>query len=330
MPNPIKNSATYVTGTVKSQSWAIGMDSTVAYGPTGSTGFWTGITPPAGGYTLYVNKASQGPSITVPNNDAQLIDQCKRIGGTNINTVTDALSWFSTNGVLCANRDYPDIPTSGLAMIFDPGYTGSYPRTGTELYDMSTNGINGTLTNGPTYSTSGGGSIVLDGSNDWITCGTSGRGIDLGDKTLMAWIKPAALTNAGIIDKDFDTSPGVYGGWGLWLQSNGKLWFWNHSNKDLLDTGPATVSTTAWTHVAVTWTVSNKTANFYINGALNSTKNNSTISELSSGTSPLAIGATRGGVFNLNGSVGQALGWTRALSAAEILRCYNSTSARYA
>ena len=48
-------------------------ESTVAYGPTSSTGLYNSIIPPEGGYTLYLNKASDGPSIYVFNNNQELI-----------------------------------------------------------------------------------------------------------------------------------------------------------------------------------------------------------------------------------------------------------------
>ena len=43
------------------------------YGPTSTTDFWNGVTPPVGGYTIYVDKASQGPSIHVASDDNQCI-----------------------------------------------------------------------------------------------------------------------------------------------------------------------------------------------------------------------------------------------------------------
>lgn len=53
-----------------------------------------------------------------------------------------------------------------LLLWLDAEQPGSYPETGTTWTDLSGNGNNGTLTNGPTYSS---GSIVFDGVNDFIT-----------------------------------------------------------------------------------------------------------------------------------------------------------------
>ena len=50
---------------------------------------------------------------------------------------------------------------SGAAVIFDFGNGLSYPGTGSLVYDISGNGITGSLTNTPTYSTLNGGVITL-------------------------------------------------------------------------------------------------------------------------------------------------------------------------
>ena len=62
----------------------------------------------------------------------------------------------------------PRIITDGLVLCLDAGNTKSYPGSGTTWTDLSGNGNNGTLTNGPTYSSDNGGSIVFDGSNDYV------------------------------------------------------------------------------------------------------------------------------------------------------------------
>ena len=60
----------------------------------------------------------------------------------------------------------PRVVTDGLVLALDAGDTNSYPGSGTTWTDLSGNGNNGTLVNGPTYSD---GSIVFDGINDYIS-----------------------------------------------------------------------------------------------------------------------------------------------------------------
>ena len=66
---------------------------------------------------------------------------------------------------------------NGLVLELDAGQRASYPGTGNTWYDLSGNSINGTLTNGPTFSGIGAtSSIVFDRSNDYV---------DVGDSTLL-------------------------------------------------------------------------------------------------------------------------------------------------
>ena len=60
------------------------------------------------------------------------------------------------------------IVTNGLVLSLDAADRNSYPGTGTTWRDMSGNGNNGTLTDGPTFNSNNGGSIVFDGTNDYV------------------------------------------------------------------------------------------------------------------------------------------------------------------
>ena len=65
----------------------------------------------------------------------------------------------------------PSIVTNGLVLCLDAGNTKSYNASisTTAWTDLSGRGNTGTLTNGPTYNSSNGGSIVFDGVNDYAT-----------------------------------------------------------------------------------------------------------------------------------------------------------------
>jgi hypothetical protein len=164
MPNVIKYSpGSTPSGTLKKGDMAIG-NNTVDYGST----FWTGITPPSGGYTIYLNKVSNGPSIICPANDTELIYWTKAISGNAYATAAECLNWFAGQAdKAVVNKDYEGIVTDSLVINLDAGFIPSYPRTGTSWYNLNGSG-NGTLTNGPAYSSSLGGCIVLDGTDDII------------------------------------------------------------------------------------------------------------------------------------------------------------------
>jgi hypothetical protein len=60
------------------------------------------------------------------------------------------------------------IVTDGLILNYDFGSAETYPGTGTYAQNLVGTGLTGALTNSPTYSTNSGGSIYLDGTNDYI------------------------------------------------------------------------------------------------------------------------------------------------------------------
>ena len=72
MPNPIKYSVSAQSKALQRGNFFIGTGDDPK-GNTPVSDYWNGITPPSGGYTIYLNKASQGPSIYVAANDAELI-----------------------------------------------------------------------------------------------------------------------------------------------------------------------------------------------------------------------------------------------------------------
>ena len=63
----------------------------------------------------------------------------------------------------------PKVVTNGLVLALDAGNTKSYPGSGTAWTDLSGNGNHGTLTSGPTYSSTNGGYIVFDGVDDYVS-----------------------------------------------------------------------------------------------------------------------------------------------------------------
>ena len=88
---------------------------------------------------------------------------------------------------------------NNLLMHLNAGDSTSYPASGTIWYDLSGNGENGTLTNGPTYDNSTYKSIVFDGSNDYVAVGAIAG--DFTAFTVTAWFNATTIANyRNIID----------------------------------------------------------------------------------------------------------------------------------
>ena len=103
-----------------------------------------------------------------------------------------------------------NIVTDGLVLLLDAANTKSYVSGSTIWNDLSRSGNNGSLINGPTFNSLNGGSIVFDGSNDFIegtiTVPTS--------FTFNVWLK---MTSYGLYAPEFNIWP-IYGGnrgWGI-------------------------------------------------------------------------------------------------------------------
>lgn len=332
MQNVFISSSTVTSGSLVKGGAGFGVTSQ-NYGPTtANTGFYNTITPSAGGYVFYKTKTQNGPIVKVASNDTDLINYVKQETGTTF-SISGALQWAATqSSIAITNFDYPNIVTNGLVFNVDAMSTLSYPQNGSTWYDVSGGNITGSAVGPLSYTKTGtSGSLLFNGSSSYFNFGNQNLGLDLSDKSFCAWIKITQYTQnpTSIIDKEFDTSPGVYGGWAFWIQNNGKLWWWNTANQDLKDNGPASITTNAWTHVAVTYNNSSKTATFYINGTQNSSLSTGSISEQSSGTQVLAIGAARVGTASqlgyISGSIANVLAYNRVLTTAEIVTNYSAS-----
>jgi hypothetical protein len=187
MPNSIKYNVSTETLALKKGNFWIGTGD-VGKGPTNVTGYYNGITPPAGGFTIYLNKETSGPSIYTVSTEAQLVSLTNTIGAQSFTTSGQCLNWFATQtDKMVFNIDYPAIVTNGLVMNLDAGFTPSYPTTATTWYDVSSGGNNGTLTNGATFNSADGGSIVFDGADDKVTFGSPNI---TSSCTVNQWIQP--------------------------------------------------------------------------------------------------------------------------------------------
>jgi hypothetical protein len=169
--NVIQFSTSSLANSIKKGNAILGISS-VDYGPTSTTGFWNGITPPSGGYTIYVSRSALGPNIYTPSSNNELITYSSKIANIPFTSTSGALAWFATqSNSIVVNKSYPDIVTNGLILLNDASFTPSYPTTASVWYDVSGNNKNGSLINGPLFD-SNRGAIVFDGINEIVTYGT--------------------------------------------------------------------------------------------------------------------------------------------------------------
>jgi len=87
----------------------------------------------------------------------------------------------------------PKIITSGCVLSLDAADKNSYPGSGTAWRDLSGNGKNLTLTNGPTFSAGNQGSIVFDGTNDYAVLNPVSA---FNIYCISMWFKPTTIINS--------------------------------------------------------------------------------------------------------------------------------------
>jgi len=178
LPNPIKYNISTESNALNVGSFWIGTGD-VSKGPTNSTGFWNGIDPPSGGYAVYVNKASGGPSIAIANNDSELIAITNNLAGTSYTTVDQCFTYFDgqTDKMVISSEFNPCV-TQGLLKFFDATSLPSYPRSGSAWKNLATDGSDGSIINGLTFGSDGRftGYLNFDGADDYISVSsTPGR-----------------------------------------------------------------------------------------------------------------------------------------------------------
>ena len=219
----------------------------------------------------------------------------------------------------------PDIIESGLVLCLDAANKNSYPGSGTTWTDLSGNGNNGTLTNGPTYSSANMGSIVFDGSDDYVNIANASN-LNVSSQTISIWFLYTSIPGNGVSVLGKHDSVGSYSGYNMYLYAGSVgCQFKNASNTDVGSFGTV-MSANTW---------SNITFKFTIGGTMTLYKNENKISTTSLGSltissQPLRIGRSVDTYWSaLPGRVANVQIYNRELSDGEVLQNYNATKSRF-
>ena len=226
----------------------------------------------------------------------------------------------------------PKIITSGCVLSLDAADIFSYPRTGTTWKDLSGNGNTGTLTNGPTFSAGNMGSVVFDGTNDYVGFTYNSIFNPPSNISVSLWVR-LTVNNASIrtlIELSVSTDELYFIYWRGDLSP--KRWWYGlrQSNNTYVETNSTSTdfSINTWYNIALVADSSTGLFSFYINGILdNSIAYNGTLKQTASS---LSIGADAGASRRyLIGNISNTLIYNRALSATEVLQNYNATKSRF-
>ena len=338
MPNSIKYNTSGEQDALRIGNYHLGVGD-VEKGPTASTGYWNGYDPPSGGYTIYLNKASQGPSIGVPNNVSELISFTNQISGESFTTDKECFVWFAgQNDKMVVNKNYEGIVTEGLEFLSDPGFVPSYPRSGNTNYDVSQNTYTGTLTNTPLYDQADGGTFEYDGTDTLIDFGGTNLNLGTSDATLISWVNIASIPSNYRISLG-KSYAGLGNRYAIGIDSSRKMIsLIANPSTSVISTGTNAIPTGSWKMIAVVFDRSGNVS-FYINGVSETVASNADISSLVSDnitdtSIPFRIGSYAGSnkidpSLVWDGNIGTTMLYFRTLSSDEVLTNYNATKTRY-
>lgn len=253
----------------------------------------------------------------------------KREGSTGIVYVTDQFDEFTGAPIV----------DSSLKLWLDAGQSSSYTGSGTAWYDISGNNNTGTLTNGPTYSsTTGGGSIIFDGVDDYTTI-SGYKGVTGTDpRTTIIWFKAITLntpqrliawgtntTSLKYCIRSHDSSP-----WSLRCEINGSNIFGGATAPNIVDGNWHMLSVVNPSNSALSQIL------LYVDSTLitdidPTSANTGTIVNTDSGTD-VSIGHSIADALPTqytNGYIPAVLIYNRELTADEIAQNFNALRRRY-
>ena len=233
------------------------------------------------------------------------------------NTVVDN----ANVGGLVVGRPWTAVPAANPVLYLDAGNASSYPGSGTTWTDLSGNGRDGTLTNGPTYSATNGGSIVFDGTNDFVQCTGS---LTVTAATFVAWIRRNGDQGQydGILFSRGTSTTGMD-----FHLSNQLGYTWNNTVSTYNWQSGLTVPDLTWCMVAVSVTSTSATA--YLCQASGITTATNTVSHTSSVLDDIKIAYDDATSRYFAGNIAIAQLYNIALSAEQVAQNFAADRARF-
>ena len=228
----------------------------------------------------------------------------------------------------------PKIVTDGLVMYLDAANSKSYPGSGTTWSDLSRGGNNGTLVNGPTFSSGNGGNLTFNGTNQYVSTPIQNLSRPC---TFSTWVNFNNLTGFQTIFGQ-DTSTAISRGRFYFQKAGGTtegliLNVVNFSivlsnNTIVVVNAINPVVTNQWYNYSAVLTTT--TLSLYENGILQNTVSDSNTFLTPNTTIVLNAGYFSNAIADyVNGKSSSFLIYNRSLTTTEVLQNYNATKTRF-
>ena len=225
----------------------------------------------------------------------------------------------------------PDMIEDGLVLCLDAANINSYPKSGTTWSDLAGSN-NGTLTNGPTFSGDNGGSLVFDGTDDYVELSSLSTSLfSDGNASLFCFLK--SYTSSA----NYSLDSGIFG-FGSNGSNNHYTWSDGRAYLDTFRTSRVSTSSSiiggsvdkGKPHAICITTKNGGNWNFYQIQNENLVLQHST----SAGTfgmsdSQKKIGYSNSPAYIFRGSFYNFLMYNKELSIGEIRQNYEATVGRY-
>lgn len=223
-----------------------------------------------------------------------------------------------------AGNTGPNIVNDGLVLYLDTANPFSYISGSSTWNDLTSNTNNGTLTNGPTFSNSNGGSIVFDGTNDYINS-TAISSQFTTDITVEAWIYVTSNPSDWVRISGTGGNGGNNRTFGLWYATDRRLLWQRYGAGDpsIYPTSP-TLQLNKWHHVCAT-----------TSGTLHALYLDSINIGTATATGPWPASNENvtfgyaGFHTYITGRMAMVKLYNRALTSSEVLQNYNSQKSRF-
>jgi hypothetical protein len=222
-----------------------------------------------------------------------------------------------------------NIVTNGLLVYLDAADKDSYPGTGTTWTDLSGNGNNGTLTNGPVFLPSvGGGVFDLDGVDDYVSLGSGAASIVQGRTALTIGIMfnmDATGTLRGLIG-----TLNYFCGGNLGLvASNDALEFYNDTATCYSIGLSSYVTTGKWIYAVGTYDGTTTRLYGIKDGTLTQTSGTGKSGNTNVFSSDFRVMGNQNPTIFTNGKGSVAFAYNRVLSETEIVQNYDAIKLRF-
>ena len=225
----------------------------------------------------------------------------------------------------------PKVVTDGLVLYLDAANTKSYPGSGITWTDLSRSGNSSEL-KGPTFNSGNGGSIVFDGTNDYVEIQNQIQFDQTDPFTLSSWVKSSNVSNELIINNENI----LYTGYRLNINVNANIEIGLRSSisDDIAIETLNSINANTWYHIVGTYDGTRNVSGMkiYINGVeedTNTISNTLTSSTLSNQQTLLGIRRPSSPPNPLRGNIANVQIYNRALSTIEITQNYNATKTRF-